>query len=259
MKFIKYSTTIIQSRLTSRLSNYLNRSVGVSFYFQISFVLAILIVFGFAHSLVPRLLKAPYSIPLSLTVHISLFTAWLILLLIQCGLIRADCLKTHRSLGLASLVIGIMLPVAGVWVTLQMGVIHQQRHDSSSSGIIFPLSDMLHFVPLYGLAMLWRRHPAYHKRLIILATITLSRAAYFRYPPFLHPNLWVLFAEDVLILVCVVRDLVVERRIHTVYRVAFPVLAAAQMLEIGIVGTEIWQQMADEILRFSAAVPFLAP
>ncbi len=231
----------------------------ISFYFQIALLLATLIVFGFAHSLVPRLLKAPYRIPLSLTVHISLFTAWLAVLLIQCGLIRADCLRAHKALGLASLAIGVMLPVAGIWVTLQMGVIHQQRHEASSSGIIFPLTDMLHFVPLYGLAIWWRRHPSYHKRLIILATITLSRAAYFRYPPFLHPDLWVLFAEDALMLICVARDLIVERRIHPVYRVAVPLLASAQMLENGLVRTEVWQNMADALLRISTTVPFLAP
>jgi len=234
-------------------------STFISFYFQISILMTMLIIFGFAHSLMPRLVRAPYSIPFSLTVHILLFTVWLVLLLIQCGLIRADRLTAHRALGLGSLAIGVMLPVAGIWVTLQMGVIHQQRHEASSSGILFPLTDMLHFVPLYGLAMLWRRFPSYHKRLIILATITLSRAAYFRYPPWLHPDLWVLFAEDALMLICIGRDLIAERRIHPVYRVACPALASVQMLENGVVGTEIWQQISDAILRLSAAVPFLAP
>jgi len=231
----------------------------MSFYYKISLLLTALIIFGFAHSLVPRLVKAPYCIPVALTVHIVLFSAWLILLLVQCGLIRADRRNAHRLLGMTSLAIGIVLPVAGIWVTLQMGVIHQQRHEASSGGIIYPLADMVHFVPLYALAMLWRHEPAYHKRLIILATITLSRAAYFRYPPFLHPDLWVFFAEDALMLICIGRDLIIERRIHPVYRVAFPVLATAQAIECSLAGTEMWQHIADDILRISTGFAFLAP
>jgi hypothetical protein len=80
-----------------------------------------------------------------------------------------------------------------------------------------------------ALAILWRKKPELHRRLLFIATCCLLAAAFGRFPYVSDHNLFYV-CVDAVILLGVLRDLLVSRSVHRVYRVALPVLIAWQAL-----------------------------
>ena len=93
--------------------------------------------------------------------------------------------------------------------------------------MIVPFYDMFAFAVCLGLAIYWRKRPEFHRRMIFIATCGLLDAAFGRID-FLFNNSLYFLCLDAVILLGVGRDLLVNRRIHKVYRVAVPVLVVVQ-------------------------------
>ena len=64
---------------------------------------------------------------------------------------------------------------------------------------------------------------------MLIATCGLTAAAFVRFPAMFHPWPWYYAGVDVLILLAVMRDLVVNRRVHPIYLWALPTLVVAQV------------------------------
>jgi len=105
---------------------------------------------------------------------------------------------------------------------------HQADADSFLS---IPFGDMVIFSVLVGLAIYWRRKPELHRRLLFLGTCALLDAPFGRFDYLFNHSLFFL-ALDAVILLGVARDLLVNRRIHIVYRVALPSLVVLQALMV---------------------------
>jgi hypothetical protein len=117
-------------------------------------------------------------------VHGFVFTAWMLMLFAQTTLVRGGQVRLHRRLGVA----GAVLAAAVVLVGTIAQVAQTQRVVSGGyqGGIgvvlengltIASLLAMLSFATLIGAAVVLRRRPESHKRLMILATVTLLGAA----------------------------------------------------------------------------------
>jgi hypothetical protein len=94
-----------------------------------------------------------------------------------------------------------------------------------------PFGDMAIFTVFVGLAIYWRRKPEFHRRLLFIGTCGLLDAAFGRFDYLFSHSLF-FFAVDAVILLGVARDLLVNRRIHIVYRVALPSLVVVQALMV---------------------------
>jgi hypothetical protein len=70
--------------------------------------------------------------------------------------------------------------------------------------------------------------PAFHRRLILVASCALTAAAFGRFTPHLLPPVVLYAGVDVLILLGVARDLIVNRHIHRVYLYALPAFVLAR-------------------------------
>ncbi len=84
---------------------------------------------------------------------------------------------------------------------------------------------------LVGLAILWRKRPEFHRRLIFIATCVLMDAAFGRFDFLFNNNLFIP-CIDLLILLGVARDLFVDKRVHKVYLYALPLLIVGQSLSL---------------------------
>jgi hypothetical protein len=92
---------------------------------------------------------------------------------------------------------------------------------------------MLAFTVFFGLAVLWRRRPEYHRRLMLLAACALTAAAWGRMPgPVSVPYISFYCGVDGLILMGVLRDLIVNRKAHVVYLWSLPAVA---LLQFGVI------------------------
>ena len=114
-----------------------------------------------------------------------------------------------------------------------------------------PLGDMLVFSTLIFFAFRARRRPATHKRLILVATITLMNAAFVRWPlSIVHLNLAMacLFGY-VLLVFLAAYDLWSMRRIHGATLWAGLFLIAVQQLRIPVGRTVAWHGFAEWALH----------
>ena len=114
-----------------------------------------------------------------------------------------------------------------------------------------PFGDLLVFAVLVTAGILYRRHPETHKRLMLLATISLLDAALSRWPLAIlqhGPVAWFL-AADLFVLAGVCYDLVSRRRIHPAYVCGGLLLLLSQPLRLAVGHTDAWLAFAGGLVR----------
>ncbi len=100
-----------------------------------------------------------------------------------------------------------------------------------------------------ALAIYFRKKPEYHRRLVFMASCQLMQAAFVRFHYIGFHDLFYP-ALDVLIVAGIVRDLVVDGRVNTIYRYVFPSIVALQALATHLerVNPSWWQLATHAIL-----------
>jgi len=184
-------------------------------------------------------------------VHGLAFTLWMVLLVVQIGLISAKKVRWHKTLGLAGFGLAVAMVVLGCFAATDA-----LRRGSAPPGVpakafyVVPLSDMLLFSVLVYFAYRERYRPAAHKRLILIATIGLMDAAVGRWPvAFLQANPG---AQDLVplafLLAVMAYDLVSLRRVQksTIWASAFVV--AVHLARVPLAFTPAWQAFATRML-----------
>jgi len=153
-----------------------------------------------------------------------------IFFIFQSALVRTHNVRVHRLTGWFGVALGVTMPVLGVSTAIAMtrfDILHLHS-TSAASDLIIPLFDMICFTVTFALAVYWRKKPEFHRRLILIASCALTAAAFGRFPPQLLPPVVSYAGVDALILLGVARDLIVNRRIHRVYRYALPAFVVGQ-------------------------------
>lgn len=211
----------------------LKRFLGRYFYLGMSLVLAGLVVWGFSHTVDANLFHANPPRPLLLWMHGAAFSTWVLFFIAQSTLIRVRNVSVHRTLGwfgtgLAAAMVGLGLTIAVVMARFDTLALHEKGVDSFVS---IPFWDMLVFGMCIALAILWRKKPEYHRRLLFIATCQLMDAPIGRFDFWFNHSIFYV-ALDLLIVLGVVRDLVVDRRIHKVYLYALPALVVGQSIAV---------------------------
>ena len=161
--------------LASPLRDLLDRH----FYFIMSLVIAAVVVYGFHHTIDSNLIHPPYPRPLILYFHGAIFFAWVVLLMIQSVLVRTRNVKLHRKLGLGGVGLGIAIPIVGIPTGIAMAEF-DTLHGATDRAqfLIVPFFDMIVFSIIFGLAVLWRTTPEFHRRLMFIASCGLTVAAF---------------------------------------------------------------------------------
>jgi len=219
----------------SGLLRFLNKY----FYFSMSLLVAVVVVSGFGHTVDGHLIHARPARPWLLWVHGAVFSSWVLFFILQSALVRMHNVKLHRTMGWFGAGLGAVIPVLGISTALVMdrfevATLHAPKDANTFFAIQF--LDISSFTTAFWLAVLWRRRPEMHRRLVLIATFTLTGAAFVRIPhlpllPYLGPYWWV----DGLILLGIVRDLIVNRKVHVVYRYALPLLVVWQAFMVYLV------------------------
>ena len=80
----------------------LRRGLDRWFYFGMAWLVLLVVAYGFGRNLSERLLQRTGTEPLPwiLHVHALAFAGWVVLFLVQSGLVRGGALRLHRRLGL---------------------------------------------------------------------------------------------------------------------------------------------------------------
>jgi len=152
--------------------------------------------------------------------------------------------RSNRGIGMAALaaivvLLGEVLTINGV---AREGRLHQIGKFHYLLGI--NSVNLLLFAILVGLGIAFRRKPDLHKRLMVLAAVTLLAPAVARIVLlFTHNPLPQFLAFYACILLCVTVDTLRHRRLHPAFAIGAMVVIVAFQLSFIIVQTPAWMKM----------------
>ncbi|HET7904720.1 MAG TPA: hypothetical protein VFM17_09170 [Candidatus Eisenbacteria bacterium] len=217
------------------------------FYTVMAVLIALIVFAGFAPSFYLRPLFESRQLTGLLIVHGILFSAWITLLVVQVRLVAAKRTDIHRKLGVAGGLLAAAMVVVGV-----LAAIYSAKRGFSPQGAPPPLSfmlismtDMIVFPALVGTALAFRRRTDVHKRLMLVATLSITVPALARIPfvsPFGLPAFFGL--ADLLIVGSMVYDRARNGRFHPAYVWGLVFVVVSQVLRIALAGSPGWLAIA---------------
>lgn len=206
-----------------------NGLVDKYFYFTMSLLFVALVISGFGQTVNANLLHPDIPRPHILWLHAATFSTWVLFFVLQSALVRTHNVRIHRTLGWFGLALGCFMIPLGLTTALAMTRFHifQLHQPESALFMSIQFNDILCFTIFFALAIWWRKKPELHRRFIFIATSVLMAAAVGRFPYLVNHNIFYL-GVDALIFLGVVRDLLVNRRVHPIYRITLPAVIITQ-------------------------------
>lgn len=207
----------------------------------------------FLRPLLPQPTPALPALTPLIHLHGALFTAWVILLVVQVRLISGRRLVLHRRLGVAGVVLAVTMIGVGT-----LTAVHGALRGVAPFGIdprrflLVPLFAVALFALFAAAGIARRRDPQSHKRFMLLATIALLPPAIARWVLLLGLGPPVVFAIATLLLVpLIVWDLRTLRRLHPVTLWAGSLLVISGPLRLLLSRTDGWLRVADWLIALA--------
>jgi hypothetical protein len=224
------------------------------FYGGMAIALGLTVFAGFGSTYYLRLLaggpKATFTGgPFSTFIHVhaALFTAWVLLFIVQTALVASRRVAVHRRLGVAGAVLAAAMVVVGTYTAIASAA-----RGSAPAGVdplaflALPLFDMILFATFVTAALALRRDRETHKRLMLLAYISIVVAAVARIPGVLPLGPPAFFGLAFLfVVVAGIYDFLSRRRVHRAYLWGGALFAISVPVRLAISGTGAWRVLAE--------------
>jgi hypothetical protein len=244
---------------------------GDRFFVRMAAVCLAVAVIGFLPSYWTPMFRGTLDVTPLAHVHAVLFFGWMAFFVGQAWLVADGRLVRHREMGVA----GVALATAMVLVGLAMAIHSMKLREAAGQGdaarafASVPVTGILMFAALVAAALMNTRKPAVHKRLLLVASVSLLQAgagrwfAYFLAPPrpagavgpapqppvavTVMPGLLI----DLLIVAGMIHDRRTRGRVHPVYWAAGGAVLALQVLRVPLSTTQSWDHVARWLLALS--------
>jgi hypothetical protein len=222
------------------------------FYLFVTVLTAAIVFAGFARTFFLNAFFAKLHLPSLFILHGIVFSCWLVILVTQSALVSAKQIRIHQKLGYASIAIVVSMFSLG-WI---MSVQAAQRGFTPPGGppplsfLAFQILGLVLFTALVSAGFLLRNRPETHKRLMIVATVTILTPALARVFLLFNTNLIIFKALGVqlaILLVCVAYDFFARKRVHSAY--IWGTVAFVAFIPLAILGgsTGVWLSLAHWI------------
>jgi hypothetical protein len=203
------------------------------FFVFFSCLAALVVAYGFSHTVGGNLLHAAITRPSILWVHAFVFFGWIVLFIVQTTLIRTRHVRWHRTLGVAGMLMGATMPVIGVATSLRMARfdLDHRIFDAAESAafLSIPFNDMIFFTGALAAGFWWRKSSEVHRRMMVLATCLLTAAAFARFPFITITALKWYAGVDTLLALAVAWDIWSRGRLHRAYAISLPLVVSGQV------------------------------
>jgi len=176
------ATVVTRARATSPTSAS-RWSTHRAFFTGLSLLMVLAVFVGFSRSYYLKGLYGAPELPALFHVHGLLFTTWMLFLVMQTALVATRRTPLHRRLGVAGGVLATAMTVAAMAMTMDLA--RRSASAPTDAGLAFtivPFATVIVFPVLVGIALLYRRQPEVHKRLMLIATLELVTAGVARIP-----------------------------------------------------------------------------
>lgn len=150
------------------------------------------IFFGFEQPVSDRFSGAEkYPASNALVLHVWTMGAWIVLLMVQLALAGSSRISWHRTLGLSAFLLIPAALLTGFWAEVLSERHWEVRFPDYVRFLHVPIAQMGGFGIFGVLAIVWRRRPSIHRRMIYLATASVVAGAWGRAlrPDFVEPLL----------------------------------------------------------------------
>ena len=223
------------------------------FYRSMAVALALTAVAGFARTyyftpLIGGPVQTINGLPVTPTLHLhaAVFTAWLLLFIVQTTLIAGHRVRAHQRLGIAGGLLAAVMIVVGVNTAIEAAA-----RGSAPPGIdplaflVVPLGDIALFATFIAAALWKRRQKEVHKRLMMLAYVSIMTAGVARLPGVLTLGPFGFYGLTFIFLaIAMVYDYASRRRVHPIYVWGGVVLVVAVPGRLMLSETGAWQSFA---------------
>jgi len=218
-----------------------------SFFVVFAAVSVLVVLSGFARTFFMPVAHGTFRAPRIVYVHASLFLAWVSLLVAQTVLAFSHNVRWHRQLGWISVVLIPAMIASDIGVSL-WATARDLRGGQGNLALAFLFGlfmDVASFAALATVAVVMRRKPQVHKRLIVIATIGILGPAIGRIPRIGAMSATVVVA---LVLSVVAYDLVTRGRVHAATLWGGSALLASAFTQAPLGATTLWMSMARRIM-----------
>jgi hypothetical protein len=224
------------------------------FYSSIAIAMALTVLVGFgptyyfdAFGQDPMATLSGGPMTLLVHAHAAMFTTWVLLFIVQTSLVAQHKVAVHRRLGIAGGVLAGSMVVVGTLTALKTAARGAAPAGVDTlSFLMIPLTDMLLFGSFVAAALLLRANREAHKRLMLLAYISIIAAAAARLPGMLPLGPPAFFGLAFSFLFAgVIYDFVSRRRVHPAYIWGGAALVASVPLRLAISTTGAWKAVAQ--------------
>jgi hypothetical protein len=228
------------------------------FYSSIAILMALVVLIGFAPTYYlkgvrggPMLTISGFPFTRLVHVHALMFTAWVALFIVQTALVARRRVWTHRRLGIAGGVLAFGMVVAGTATAIDgAGQGTAPPGIDPLAFLAVPLFDMFCFAGFVSAALLLRANREAHKRLMLLAYVSIMAAATARLPGVLPLGPLVFYGLAFVFMGAgAVYDVITRRRMHKAYLWGGAVLVASVPLRLILSGTPAWRAFAELVTR----------
>ncbi|HEV2286288.1 MAG TPA: hypothetical protein VGR80_09610 [Steroidobacteraceae bacterium] len=212
--------------------------------------IAAVALLGFGRSYYFKSLSGTRALPLALHVHGLLMSAWLVVFVAQTWLIAVRRTLWHRRLGVAGAVLAAIIIPYGIALTL-LGLRREiQAHVLGKMHFLLLINavNLVLFGVFVGSGLLLRSRGDVHKRLMLLAAVTLLAPAAARIALlFTHAPLAQLAAFYLCVATCVLVDALRNRRLHPVLGWGALAIVAGFQLSYLAVLTPAWMTLVRAV------------
>jgi hypothetical protein len=214
------------------------------FFSGMAVVAAAVVFAGFSRTYYLRSIFGRPELSPLLQLHGALFTSWILLLVTQTTLVAARRTDIHRRLGVAGGALAAVMTVLALIVSIDGA-----RRGAAVPGtdvlsfLAIPLGTVIVFPVLVGSALVMRRQPDAHKRLMLIGTTELLSAGVGRLPGITGAFGFFGFT-DFFIVALWAYDYLTRGRVHPAALWGGLFLVASQVLRVAVSGTDAWLAFA---------------
>jgi len=238
----------------------LNKPVGwqadrhTPFYLVAAWGALAVALIGFFLTYTAPLIRGTFSGPRWAHVHGALLLTWLCVTIVQAHL-AAGRSDLHRRIGWVAVALAPAIAVS----TIAIGVEATRRDLAAggSTGMAGNVTTPVVFCALVTAALLRRKQPQWHKRLILMASVVIIWPAWFRWRHFMpwvpRPDISLgLVAADLILIGAMIRDRMRFGAVHPAYLfVGLPIIAW-QTFETLAFGSHWWTAIGLWLYRVFA-------
>lgn len=255
--------------MTTLIDDHRVRAVASSpaqyFYFYMALSCMAVAFLGFAPTYWLPLASGSFPSMPVIHFHGMLFFAWTLYFAFQTWLAASGRVARHRTIGMIGVSLATAMTIFGFLAAVNV-MKRSAALGLTDAGIAFaivPLSGILFFAVVFALAVANTRRPETHKRLMLLAAISILDAAVARWfltflappgpagPPPVPVTIAPALVACLLLVAAVIFDWRTRGRPHPVYVYGGGALVAVKLLNWPISVTPAWHALAGGILALA--------